>query len=631
MNWIQRLYETYGFAEKSEDLLPIYHLTNNAQLEIIIDDNGNFRSARVVDSRDAVTLIPVTEKSGSRAGSKPVNHPLCDKLQYISGDFADFQGMVTSGYKSDPGEPFELFIKDLRSWSESSSTHWKVRAILNYVSKKSVMADLVSHKILETGDDGMLLAEPADADQYPIAKLLKGTLTQSDVFARWIVEAPGRETEYPDTWRDESLWKSWIDYYASVLLEGPRTGLCFVTGESVPLAEQHPAKIRNRGVKAKLISGNDSSGFTFRGRFVEARQVCGVGAEVSQQAHSALRWLIKRQGYRDVDLSIVAWRPASSDPSVPDPLQNTLDFFGQEVADTYSTPKSDYGQTYAVQLRKKTAGFHAVLGSAGNIVVMAVDSAGPGRMAIIFFRELKGSDYLERLESWHESMAWQQEYGKNRRFIGAPSPKDIAEACYGRRLDDRLRQTTIKRLLPCIIDGQALPLDLVETCFHQACRRAAMDQWEWNKILAIACSLYRKYHSERSYSMSLETERSSREYLYGRLLAVADVLEGRALWIADERRQTTVARLLQRFADHPYATWKTIELALAPYKARLGAGAFRFEKLFDEIMGLFAASDFTSNKSLDGEFLLGYHCQRAALYEKQEKETDELAEPVTTE
>ena len=51
--------------------------------------------------------------------------------------------------------------------------------------------------------------------------------------------------------------------------------------------------------------------------------------------------------------------------------------------------------------------------------------------------------------------------------------------------------------------------------------------------------------------MSLETDNTSRDYLYGRLLAIAEHIEARALFLADERRDTNAARQMQRFADFP--------------------------------------------------------------------------------
>src|SRR5699024_11933284 len=74
-------------------------------------------------------------------------------------------------------------------------------------------------------------------------------------------------------------------------------GLCYVTGEKkAMLTTQHGARIRNAGDMAKLISANDRTGFTYRGRFHDAQEAVQVGYDVSQKSHQALRWLVHRQG-----------------------------------------------------------------------------------------------------------------------------------------------------------------------------------------------------------------------------------------------------------------------------------------------------------------------------------------------
>jgi len=100
MSWIQKLYETYencqsmvGIVSSGEEvpLLPICHTTNKAQIEIVIDNQGNFKRARIVPKDDARTIIPCTEGSGGRtSGESP--HPLCDKLQYVADDYRKFGG-----------------------------------------------------------------------------------------------------------------------------------------------------------------------------------------------------------------------------------------------------------------------------------------------------------------------------------------------------------------------------------------------------------------------------------------------------------------------------------------------------------------------------------------------------------
>ena len=111
--------------------------------------------------------------------------------------------------------------------------------------------------------------------------------------------------------------------------------------------------------------------------------------------------------------------------------------------------------------------------------------------------------------------------------------------------------------------------------------------------------------------MALDKENRSRDYLYGRLLAVAENTESYALYLASEKRATTAERYMQRFAEHPFATWRNIELALKPYQDRLrNNGKDTGAQAIGEIMDLFENQDFTSDDKLSGEFLLGYHCQK---------------------
>ena len=125
--------------------------------------------------------------------------------------------------------------------------------------------------------------------------------------------------------------------------------------------------------------------------------------------------------------------------------------------------------------------------------------------------------------------------------------------------------------------------------------------------------------------MSLEEDRTTRDYLYGRLLAIAERIESVALSVAGESRPTTAARLMQRFADRPFSTWRNIELALQPYMQRLQSNRAGFlsnmKKEFDTVTALFKAGEFEQDKALSGEFLLGYHCQRMCYRQQSQDET----------
>jgi CRISPR-associated protein Csd1 len=619
MSWIEELYRTYGnnsshIGDPNDKmpLLPMFHTIQNAHIEITIDNNGNFLRAKIVDKSDSPTIIPATEESAGRTGSRPINHPLCDKLQYVAGDYQIFGGEVTSGYAKEPQKPHEMYLKSLRDWCSSPYSNPKALAVYDYIKKGHVMADLIKSTILPIDNEGKLLKmrPPRGKGTSEIFRVLPASSLPEDAFVRWIVEIPG--DLQPKLWRDHSMWQSWENY---CITQESNNGLCYVTGEKRSLAINHPKRIRHSADGAKLISSNDNEGYTFRGRFITANEACGLSLEVTQKAHNALRWLIARQGWRREEQAIVAW--AVSGKGIPDPLKDTASLFSTGVENSNKDDLGYTAQGISLQLNKLIAGYSVKLNSMEDVCIIVLDSAVPGRMAISYYRELTGSDYLERILEWHRDCSWLQEFSKDKIFIGAPSPRDVAEAAYGSRLDKKLEKATIERLLSCIIEGVPIYRDLVESCVRRASNRNAVKEWEWNKNLGIACALFKYQNKERRYTVALETERNTRDYLYGRLLAIAERIEEYALYLAGENRETTAARLMQRFAQRPYSTWQIIETSLIPYKGRLRARRPGFlhnmESELDDVFNVFAKEEFSSDRSLSGEFLLGYHCQRANL------------------
>jgi CRISPR-associated protein Csd1 len=218
----------------------------------------------------------------------------------------------------------------------------------------------------------------------------------------------------------------------------------------------------------------------------------------------------------------------------------------------------------------------------------------------------------------------------------------ILQATYGDiiKSNDALKKNLAERLLPTIIENCAFPIDIQRRAVQRAINRQSYkqdEQWQWEQNLGVACALYKGYYQRhpdkkkrRIYQMALETENHSRDYLYGRLLAIAENIEQFALDKAGEKRSTTAGRLMQRFADRPFSTWKNIELALQPYMQRLqntygGFVVDRKQKL-DEVQNLFLSEDFIKDKALSGEFLLGFHCQRLALRKKNDTVKNEETE-----
>jgi len=647
MSWMQKLYRTYesileqGVTDDAEPLTPVGHTIQNAHIVIVIDGQGNFQTARVMPPKTAI-LLPATESSENRtSGEAP--HPLADKIQYVAKDYADYGG-EKKAY-------FEGYLKQLKAWCESPFAHPKVQAVLHYVTKGRVVADLVEAGIFPLDSDGKVLNKwETEGDAPPIFSVLpktKGEIEFGSALVCWQVEIAG--DVHSQTWTDKTIQQSWADYAAS---EKAEKGFCLVQGKEAVISTMHPAKLRHTGDKAKLISSNDTAGYTFRGRFATAEEAASISADVSAKAHSALRWLISRQGIRNGDQVTVAW--AISGKPIPSPMkdisaeldwadmgnwdisavENPDEIAAQRLSEN-SEASPDWsvniGQAAARIIKKKLHGYQAELKEHEQISLIMLDSATPGRMALTYYQEFLPADYFANLDAWIDDFSWYQRYsievpnGKKTdkrtqwRFV-PPSPYSIAEAVYGKSLSDTLKKQLYARLLLVIAGGISVPIpeDLVRQSFKAACNPNGCENWEWQRNIGVACALYKGWRARhhdlsqrRTYPMSLDTQNRSRDYLYGRLLAVAENTESYALYLAGEKRATTAERYMQRFAEHPFTTWRNIELALKPYQERLrNNGKDTGAQAIGEIMELFATDDFTCDDKLSGEFLLGYHCQK---------------------
>lgn len=544
---------------------------------------------------------------------------------------------------------FNLYADQLDKWCVTIDNK-KVLAIQKYVHKGTVLADLVKEKVIPVDDNGELLTnwierENKDKQKPELFNVLtkeQGKFEIRKALVVWSVQIPGDFV--PETWKDKEVQQSWGNYYQQTL----KSQFCTVTGDEQKIRESHPAKLLYSGDKAKLISSNDKEGFTYLGRFEEANQATTISAEVSHKAHAALRWLIDRQTTaRNNEQVTIAW--AISCNPVPSPMKDisseinwdNLDISAVENPDEFSSqtsskqPSPDWsvniGRAAAQIIKKKLHGYQAELKDHEQISLIMLDSATPGRMALTYYQEFLPTDYFANLDAWIDDFSWYQRYsievpnGKKTdkrtqwRFL-PPSPYSIAEAVYGKSLSDTLKKQLYARLLPVIAGGTSVPIpeDLVRQSFQAACNPNGCENWEWQRNIGVACALYKGWRARhhdlsqrRTYPMSLDTQNRSRDYLYGRLLAVAENTESYALYLAGEKRATTAERYIQRFAEHPFATWRNIELALKPYQERLrNNGKDTGAQAIGEIMELFATDDFTRDDKLSGEFLLGYHCQK---------------------
>ncbi|CAG7629168.1 hypothetical protein PAESOLCIP111_03076 [Paenibacillus solanacearum] len=627
MSWLLNLYETYesnldqiGVIEKKLNgheymLLPVSHTTQSAHIEVLVTEDGEFYHASVIDKSDANTVIPCTEKSASRAGSVIAPYPLHDKLSYVAGDFAAYGG----GKKHE--EQFAAYISQLEGWAKSPHGHPKVKSIYLYMRRKQLIQDLVKRNILAVDAENKLIDKwdkqySSIYDEKPeIFTVLSGD--QESAFIRFDVYSPNELLT--KVWKDQEMYDSFIRHYSQSQGEAK---LCYVTGNMLPSTDRHANKIRNAADKAKLISANDTSGFTYRGRFTQSDEVASISYEVSQKAHNALKWLINRQGKMIDQRVFLVW--ANDVPDIVDLTEDTYFIIPGSIPDQQKAAFT--AQEIAIEMSKAFGGYKNSLASyQTDVNLLILDSATTGRMAVLYYRNMDKELYFQRLIEWHSTCAWLHRYRKNNdgeyvQFFGAPATKDIAFAAYGSHTNEKVIKGLMERMLPCIVDNRAIPIDVVRSAFRRASNPVSMDKWEWEKTLSIACALINRQliDKQEGYKLALDTDNNDRSYLFGRLLAVADVLERRAL---DEPRSTNAIRYMNSFSQYPERTWKTIQASLQPYQARLGAKGSDLSRLIDEIASKFQYEDF-SNESLTGKYLLGFYSQRHELYQKKEKGND---------
>ena len=616
-------------------LLPPFHTTVTAQITVTIDQNGNFMRAELVAQDDKMTIIPVTEKSGSRtAGKEP--HPLCDNLRYLAGDYKDY-------YKDD-GVCNELYLSQIEKWEKSTYSHEKVKAIYLYLKKATLIKDLVEQKIIKLNDN----------NQIDDKENMEG-IVQTKAFVRFIIRSTGENLhrEIPDEcWKDRTLQDCYIKYVRSQERE---KGMCYLTGNMESISYLHSKKIRNEGDGAKLISANDSQNFTYRGRFANREEAVAVGSETSQIVHNTLKWIIRKQGAFFDTMTIVTWE--SDQLSMPKWNMDTesiiTEYENEQEENDWDSWDDDWSEEEEVsdgnpitaeKFYNALNGYGKKVDNTSNMILLAFDAATPGRLAMIENVTLDTARYLKNIEKWHNDCNWIHEKwkdGKRIQFWGMVGVRDIADILFGIENKGKLSivdgngkklyAEVAKRLLPCIWYGSNIPYDYVNLAVVKASNPLTYkERKNWERVLTLACSMVKKNEKDRNkeeWNVALDKSAKDRSYLYGRLLAVADRIEYMTYDAKDNGRITNAKRYMSTFSQRPYETWKVIEENIQPYLAKLDVVKRKYyENLLSEICNLFDIDKFKENKKLDGLYLLGFHSQEYDLRFKKENSEEKKEE-----
>lgn len=596
MGILQAAYRTYEHyanlagvieAGKQEPLIPVSHQISKAYIEIVLSEAGIFQTAKSLKGEK--TIIPVTVESAGRTSTKIAAHPLCDQLQYL----------VPANQKK-----YENYVQTLSKWTKSPFAHPILNAVLQYIERGTIVEDLVSSGMIQLGNAGKL--KEADGKNL----------------VRWHVlgcpQGDGR------CWCNQELFQCFADYYANQLRSENRD-LCMVTGQQDVVCGSHPKGVLAFANGAKLVSANDSTGFTFRGRFCLESEAGNVGYFASQKAHSALRYVAANFGVRIGPRMFLCWNPEGK-------KVQRMDYLGLPSGELHEM------DNYKQELRKTLYGAGQQLQDWDDVVVASLEAATTGRLSVTYYRELKASDYLARIEKWYGDCCYMGGHG-----IWSPKIQNIVDYAFGVQrkgnmdVDKKLQAQQFQRLVHCIVDAQAVPMDVVLALFHKASNLQAYDQKNEDggkshraMLVYTACAIIRKYRNDRKgkevWKLTLNVEERNRSYLFGRLLAVAELAERRT-YDKEETREPYAIRMQSVFSRRPMYAWRMIRENLNPYLARMVPGArISYERWMDEIMEKLSLTDASElNRSLEDVYLLGYSHQRTAMF-NQKKDADDKKE-----
>lgn len=530
--------------ESGPTLVPIAHNSVNVQIEVRIDGQGNYISARLLDKDEAVTIIPATPAAVNRT-SKPAAYPLSDKLVYVAGDYAS----TIAGEKKHKKaiEQHKLYLAELSKWASSPNAPLEIKSIQHYVSKGTLLSNLMSDNF-------------TDKDKKKIAK--------GDFFVRFIVNSK-------PVFRDQSIFDNWTRFYLELQQSDEVSqciGIDYITGKRGITTKSIEAGVSSRDNNAKLISANDDSAYTYRGQFF-GDDYYSVSYESSQKMVHALSWLVRRQSIYVDNRNFVFWGTGGIEKPL-DVATLLTGFHSAGHSGEKGVEKSssiEDAKIVATQYRDRLKGLIAKVSDDETVSIAALDAATTGRMAVVYYNVLSGSSFKRNVMNW-ENTAFTNRFrnGKDERYT--PTFREIINLAYGRGSNSSRFQELSKRamtqMISAVITGGAIEEDVVHAAFQHIKHSSSYKDiphgltgrrlWE-NDVFSLAALV--SYDNHGGQIMTQEELEQDRSYLFGRLLAVMDYAEATAMRKLRQRnssvtdRPTTAMRFITNYVERPATTW----------------------------------------------------------------------------
>ena len=387
------------------------------------------------------------------------------------------------------------------------------------------------------------------------------------------------------------------------------------SGENVPLTELHAKNIFPLQSGAKLVSANDKTEYTFRGTFVKnAEDLLTIGYEASQKSHNMLRWLLNNFGIIAGNEMFVYWNPNGR--YVPSPFEDRKE--GEKIISNRETLyRSIFEST------------EDSLSSTDCIVIAAFKAMTTGRLALAYYSETPGNDFVAKLEKWKES------------FTGAkwiPSIYMVSKYAYGSERNERIEIESgiytkkIDELLWCKLYGHPISESLKNALVTKASSPLKYKSLKNRRYITyIAALILRKYENDKAgkevYTMTLDLDNTEINYLMGRLLAVYEKAELDTYTKEElKSRIPNAVRYQNKYVQRPAATLIVLKNKIVPYlnklKRRKNGLYIKYQKIFQEIFEKIDGREAKLTGKLSDSYILGYYHQKESFYQKQEEDAE---------
>ena len=633
MDFFTSLLKTYEKAEEiglvdqqngdNPVLLPLYHtsLKSNGKniIAVKLDQDGSFYKAEVMDDNQTI-IFPVTGDSVARSGSNPAPHPLVDKFSYYVSEANQSQ--------------YDNFHEQLANWiayCEESEVKDFLIKIQQFLLQPDFLNDIL-HSLF--GEDyrreGWKITYPDSTGKDKMLDLSAYFLEFS------IIQFHGFKDESVTSYK--ALHQSFISFLTANQ-DNLRT--CNISGRMEQITNKHRGLMGN----AKIISVSNK-GEAYKGRFREREDVFSVGYETSEKIHLMIKYLMENNNSRTwlgSSQYLINWFSDDlvneSQLDIVKPIFNDLFEDDEEESLVPIKPNEESRQIGSSFIKGQK-----LFGNDATYYIAILNKTSNGRIALKYFRQLQVSQLLKNLESWQENYSWEAKTKAGDYKIKIPIFNEIINVAYGvdreRYLEldnDSFKSDQYQQLVTALIDGNPIPSTIVKKLEANIKQRQKYPK-HWSQVQQVSLAILHKQYG-REFKPMLDHENTNRSYLFGRLLAIFELMESKKYEIEnpnkdkkESNRITNAERYWNAYTSQPAKLMMNLTNKIKPYEEAVRLNAYgifhKLDKERAEIVQLLspqmAKKDI--NDPLDYQFIFGYYAEKQFFYTKQEKNESESEE-----